>query len=483
MSKKKILSVNCEIPGGNCRCVFLDSDSSSLDWDIIVFLPEIKQFAFCVESYLGKPSLSESASFQVREQNGHWSRELREALEAGKTIFVILDEIKDGYIDTGEKQYSGTGRNRQTTRLVSLINSYSSLPLTHGAINSKGVEIKLAKDASLIASYWAEFGKESQYRVRLGEKCGVPLLLTRTGEKTVGAIIKREHGPGAIILLPFIDLADRRFIQEGKDGKQFWNSEAVKFGNRFISAIVEIDRSIQGFGSNSPAPEWSKDSRYNSAKEISLRQEILKIDSKVEDLLGKKSRLVEQMEAEGSLRDLLFENGLRLENSIIRALKILGFSAENYEEGDSEFDVVFSSKEGRLLGEAEGKDTKAIAIEKLRQLEMNINEDFERPDVDVHAKAVLFGNAYRLLPPEERGDFFTDKCLTSAQRSGTALVKTTDLFLVAQHLSAVNDAPFAKRCRMAILSTHGAVVEFPKPPKRKPTLIASEKKKVYPEDV
>ena len=84
------------------------------------------------------------------------------------------------------------------------------------------------------------------------------------------------------------------------------------------------------------------------------------------------------------------------------------------------------------LGEAEVKDSKAINIDKLRQLEMNIHENLERHEVNTPAKGVLFWNAYRLQELGERSEFFTTECVSAANRSQTALVRTTDLFRVAQ---------------------------------------------------
>ena len=129
----------------------------------------------------------------------------------------------------------------------------------------------------------------------------------------------------------------------------------------------------------------------------------------------------------------------------------------------SEFDVVFESDEGRLIGEAEGKDSKAINIDKLRQLFMNIHEDFQRDEVKRPAKPVLFGNAFRLAPVEERGELFTEKCQSAAAMSSTALVSTADLFQVAQYLADQQDPDYARSCRAAILSATGRVV-FPVPP-------------------
>ena len=96
----------------------------------------------------------------------------------------------------------------------------------------------------------------------------------------------------------------------------------------------------------------------------------------------------------------------------------MGFTAEGYKVGESEFDAVFTSPEGRFLGEAEGKDHRSINVYKYSQLERDLNEDFARDDVTEHAKGVLFGNGFRLTPPTEREEGFTEKCFSSARRTG-----------------------------------------------------------------
>ncbi len=162
------------------------------------------------------------------------------------------------------------------------------------------------------------------------------------------------------------------------------------------------------------------------------------------------------------MRRLLYEQGPALEAAILLALRILGFVAEPFKNSESEFDAVFISAEGRFLGEAEGKDNKAINVDKLRQLEMNVQEDFAREDIDEYARGVLFGNAYRLKSPGERtGDWFTEKCLKAAARSGTALVRTNDLFFAAKAVKETGDQEYALACRESLLSQGGKVVEFP----------------------
>lgn len=114
--------------------------------------------------------------------------------------------------------------------------------------------------------------------------------------------------------------------------------------------------------------------------------------------------------------DLLYESGKALENAVIKALKILGYHAENYNDGTLELDQVITSPENeRYIGECEGKDNKDIDIGKFRQLQDSLNEDFQRDDVKDKAFGLLFGNPQRLINPTERTLDFTEKCKRGAE--------------------------------------------------------------------
>jgi hypothetical protein len=84
--------------------------------------------------------------------------------------------------------------------------------------------------------------------------------------------------------------------------------------------------------------------------------------------------------------------------------------------------------------------------------------------VKQEATGILFGNGYRTLEPAERQVQFTDKCLKSAERRSVVLVQTSDLFRVAQYLQDSGNEEFAAKCREAIKSSEGKIVEFPTPP-------------------
>jgi hypothetical protein len=465
VSEKRIVSIGCEIPGGFSEYFSIDSDQSLLDWDIILFNPTIHSFVqHTIETYQGKPSLHESSSFQLRERIEHWKREIRDAAQIGKTVIIFLPELSEVYIDTGERRYSGTGRNRQTTTIVAGCNNYQCLPFELEPISSKGTAMRLAKGSEVLSSYWSEFSEWSSYKVRIEGKVSKPLIVTTTGDKTVGAMIKMEDSTGTLLLLPYLNLDAEEFYKETKDGECEWNKKGQQFGHRLLTAIIEIDRSLRQSRAVTPTPEWAQAAEFILPKELKLRQEVLKIDEKIEILQKHRLKTKALLTNESNLRSLLFEKGSPLEDSILQALRLMGFSANNYKDSESEFDAVFESPEGRFLGEVEGKDKSAIGIDKLRQLEMNIHEDLARDEVTQPAQGVLFGNAHLLLPLSERPDFFTEKCVTAVKRSGTILVRSTDLFKVAQYLSGNTDHDYAQKCRKAMMETSGEIIQFPDPP-------------------
>jgi hypothetical protein len=463
---KTILTVGVHLASDAVGHEPYESNVSLLDWDIILFRPSIPQlWKYAAKSYQGKSCLDDSSSFALKEATEHWRREIKQAIEIGKTVIVFLPPLEEVFVATGEMDYSGTGKNARRTRIVDSYSNYRSLPLSLQVTNSSGSAIKLApRNTEAIASYWNEFGAISEYKILLPTDTKGACLLTKHGDRAVGAIYRSNTSSGALILLPDIDFNPESFIKE-KDGKQHWTGEARKFAARMASAVVAVNQAIHSSIEISPPPTWTADAKFALAKELDLRSQLLESERRVEKAQKHKEDIQGRLQAAGQLRSLLYEKGKPLEHSIIEALRILGFQADPYKEAASEFDVIFESPEGRLLGEAEGKDSKAVNVDKLRQLSMNIHEDLQREEVSSPAKGVLFGNGYRLSPPGKRAIEFTDKCIMAAQSSSTALVTTSDLFATVQYLSANRDDDYAKRCREAIIAGIG-LTKLPTPPER-----------------
>lgn len=473
MAKKKILTIGFSLYGDDAEYCDFNSETSLLDWDIILIQPDISNYLFRGEDYFqGKKCLSDNDSFTLKSKTEHWKREIKTAMDHGKLVVVFLDKLQEVFIATGEKQYSGTGKNRQTTRIVDSYTNYDMLPIKLKITNSKGKEIKLtSKKSEVVSAYWSSLGDNSSYQV-LVEGAIVPCLQTKHGDKTVGFILNASNSNGALIGLPNINFLDDSFFDEEQEK---WSVIGQQFSHNFIKQVVNLEKSVKQDGDLTVEPDWARVDQFKLKNEEIENNKLLILEEKLSKMSAEKEDVLEKINQLSKLRNLLFEKGKPLEFAILDALEILGFSVSQYEDADSEFDAVFESEEGRLIGEVEGKDNKAINIDKLRQLSLNIHEDLQREEVLVPAKSVLFGNAYRLLPLEERPNPFTDKCSSAALVGSTALVFTPDLFLVAKYLKDNKNVRFATQCRKSILEAVGRV-KFPSIPTKNGNIPLSNKK-------
>src|SRR5262249_31440769 len=152
----------------------------------------------------------------------------------------------------------------------------------------------------------------------------------------------------------------------------------AQFGKKLVTALVGLAEALASERAVTPPPSWVTDAGYRLPQEAILASQLLVAQRRLEQIEAEKHKLQQDLIQAGSLRRLLYEQGEQLEDAILEALRLMGFTANPFEDGDSEFDVVFTSPEGRFLGEAEGKDNRAVNIDKFSQLERNLHEDFEK---------------------------------------------------------------------------------------------------------
>lgn len=218
-----------------------------------------------------------------------------------------------------------------------------------------------------------------------------------------------------------------------KKKEEYWTDEALKRGKIFINSLVEIDKSLRSKKVKTPKPDWLKKDEFSIEKAVETRRLIKEIEKEIDKKTKELKELNFVLEEQESLKDLLFEKGKPLELAVIKALTILGYKAENYDDGELELDQIILSPEGsRFIGECEGKDNKGINISKFRQLLDGLNADFEKESVTEKALGLLFGNPQRLISPHDRTSDFTLKCKSGAQREKIGLIKTSDLFRVCK---------------------------------------------------
>jgi hypothetical protein len=414
---KRIFAVGFNRRGTSIKSIPFSSERTLLEADIVVYKPTLGS------SY---PKKDYSKELQ------HWHSELKAVLEAGKVVIVFLVKPKR--------------------------ESYRALPIRFEHQVRKGREIVLASDFSYFASYWQEFADYSSYEVTIQGEFSDVLLKTKSGDHIVGA--STRIGQGVLILLPPVHYSKERFMRSIKGSE---DGDAV-FGKKLEYHLVELAKKAGEAANDTVPPDWTRQSKYRLREENDIEKEIAAKVEEIRSLEEQKWRLEQRLHKAKGLKQLLYEQGHQLEQAILEALQLLGFEAKPHQDGESEFDAVFVSPEGRFLGEAEGKDRRQINIDKLSQLERNLQEDFAREGVTEYAKGVLFGNAHRLVVPEDRPSTFTQKCVKGAERSNIALVRTPDLFEAARYLKENDDPQYARQCREAICQSEGKIVKFPDVP-------------------
>jgi hypothetical protein len=437
---KSVICVGFDVPGSAAaKSVNHKSQLSVLDADIVVFNPDVSDYIRNYsDTYQGKPSLDDNASFQLSENVRRWRNELLTAVNAGKTVIVMMTRAPVVVVDTGQRQYSGTGRNRFTARMVTELDPYSAIPTDLGTVVRAGGErMKAVEDLGVLANYWHDFAAYSKYEVYLDGYKGKPRVVTQVGDKAVAVMIRPQSSRGALILLPPPNLDKMaaetiNALKAGAEKRASKSAQAITLhtekaseivGAKFIAALRELDKAVHSETETSPPLAWVGQEQFVLNEEADIVTRLAENENKISALHQEREDLLGKLNDAAALKNLLFEKGKPL-----------------------------------------GKDDKAVNIDKLDQLDRNVREDFQRLGVTEYAKGVLFGNASRFTAPAERGPFFTEKCLTGAKRSGVALVRTPDLFAVARYLKEHDDPQFALECRKAILETNGEIVSFPPVP-------------------
>ncbi len=465
---KQLITIGYEIPGKDDNYVDFYEATSLMDADVLL----ISADSITPRGDWVHFTTSDGGCYNVEASNRytqkvtHLRKEIEDHLRAGKNVFIFLTQ------EEKETLASGISSPRKGEKSFSTYkySNYEFMPIPIGKLTSASGKHVQFSGNSIFNEFYNKFKKNLEYKLYVEDPGDAQIVFTgKDKSKILGAIYKA--GSGHLVTLPYLTFDESEFteVKENEDGEEeeLWNKKALAFGNNLVICLFEIDKKLASDSEKTPTPDWASKETFLGKKEKTLCDSINKNSEKIEKILLKNEKLKLELEEERRLKDLLFEQGKPLENAVIKALKILGFRAENYDDGDLEMDqVIMSPEKNRYIGENEGKDNKDVNITKFRQLVDALNADFARDEVTEKAFGILFGNAERLKEPKKRKLDFTAKCKSGAERERIALIKTIDLFAVAKYLNENNDKTFKKVCRDAIHKGLGKIVEFPEIPSK-----------------
>lgn len=215
---------------------------------------------------------------------------------------MFLAAKRDVFIATGEKTYSGTGRNQRTTRVVTQISNYQTLPLDVTVTNAAGSNIKLTDaGARWLAPYWTAFGSSAGYKVQVAVGSSSRLsvwLATKGANLAVGGVVAVKSSGGGLILLPDLDFEQPEFVEE-VDGEAVWSDAAQQFAARLVSSLVTVDKQWRAEAETSPEPAWARLPTYALLGEQRLQSELLRAERLAEEARARVDGLKDELASAG----------------------------------------------------------------------------------------------------------------------------------------------------------------------------------------
>jgi hypothetical protein len=362
--------------------------------------------------------------------------EVQRLLEVGRVVFSILDPL-EGY--RFHAAYSPP--------LPPWLDNYEWLPSAVGShFKHKikgGIGVRLRTEPrSPMEQYCRAFAEKLTYRAYLTEAVGTPFAWLETTGNIAGSVI--PAGVGRLVLLPPV-------LLQPEDRP------------KVVGVLRECAIRLRADVPATPPPPYAAEQEYALWGESERRRAV---EDAVEALHRVQARQGKEETALCTIqrwRGLLYETGLRLQETVVEALNLLGFNAESVEGTRGELDIVAESPLGLVIGEVTSRERGQVPQDEVDRL----HGKAAAYEVTMQAKSaarVLLANAWPEKRPAERPPHFTDGALQTAVKLGVRLVTTSDLFRAIQHVLAHReDEDFKELCRKTILSGPGGVVELPVP--------------------
>lgn len=364
-----------------------------------------------------------------------WKNKFSQFLDRGGSIIVKLNDFSKYTVQQNTKDGLQTHS----------FSNYNLLLPTNKISFSTLDGFKIIAKEPIASDFYKKYKDFMNYRIILSDiKEGNILFTDNSQEYVVGLHINYGINKGSILYIPNIETTN------------------PSVESSLIKDLIKLNDELKN-GIKTVKPDWIKIDtlKLDCAEKLKEKSNLNIIE--IERLKEQNFIYKREIEEIEELHNLLFETGKPLEESVRKALTILGYKAEGYDNGKLELDQVIISPEGyKFIGECEGKDDKPIALKKFRQLLDSLKNYMYSEDDIKEVYGILIGNPYRLTEPEERGDDkFTPHCIEGAKREKIGLLTTESLFYVARYIQESNDIEFAKKCREAIYEQLGGVIKFP----------------------
>jgi hypothetical protein len=431
--------------GDNCTRDTFDSDVSVFDYDVVIWDPARSlTHYFNVDYgswYKNLPSLTENESVRLFADIDRRCTEFRDFVRSGRILIVITRPPQECYVDTGEKQYSGTGRNRSTTRIVKKIDLWRALPVSDqlSLTLASGNRIQIVGSNSL-SSFLKNRKEFFKYDAVMTTWPGTEVANVQGTNRAVSSYVKTKEG-GILLLLPAPDLVKR--ISD-KTNKPLYKAEASVIQHELLQAVSELTSA--GVLSR---PSWAE--KYATKAQLEVRESVVKQQARVQSARTKLAALQKKQE-ESELKDQLFlGSGRPLELQVKAVFELLDGEVTEPERGRDDWKVKFPER--NAVVEVKGV-SKSAAEKHAAQLEKWVAGEME--ETGVAPKGILVVNTWREAELTDRTEKdFPDQMIPYSAGREHCLITGLQLFVIRAEVDA--KPARAEHWRKKILETSGVL--------------------------
>ncbi|MFG3230304.1 hypothetical protein ACGFZG_01085 [Streptomyces antibioticus] len=440
----RTMLIDCNYPIEDSLEVKFASTVSCYDFDVVMWDIEgtFDHYNDICRKEQGLPTLNDGQSRQFLEAIQRRRDEFKEILRLGRALVIFPGRSHEILYPTGERTYSGTGRNRVETRTVAPISFHRALPFELEISPGAGVETEALPGP--LQSLWRETQGYWVYRGVLKKYPGSPAFKISQTDNTVGSYVRYKDG-GILAILPE-PYWDPNGDEEGDEesGPSTTAQEHSSTPEQLHAWLCSQMRE-----ETEDAPVWVAGFSFPEAR--ALDAQLSTLQDELKELLEKIDKVKASQAEEEKWKRLLYSQGGALESEVERALQTLGFEILPTVQGRA--DIRVKSGDSQAVVEVKGI-SKSAAEKHAAQLEKWVSEEIIAGESA--PAAILIVNAWREKSLTERTQpAFPDQMLSYSKSKGHCLVTSTQLLLMARTVMA--EPAKAEEIRNELLSTVGIV--------------------------
>jgi hypothetical protein len=195
-SRLRLLSLDFDPVYNPAAREMFAGDRSVFDFDVVVWDPAqtLRTYLTPVyhSQYRGLPSFDEARSIRIQADIRRRHKEFVDFINTGRTLVVIVRSPQQAYIDSGKREYSGTGRNRAATRLLDKLDLLNALPLEKTSfVKAAGDRIELVGSGPLV-SLLKKYSKYLKYEAVMTEAPGALLARVTGTDRILGSAFRSK---------------------------------------------------------------------------------------------------------------------------------------------------------------------------------------------------------------------------------------------------------------------------------------------------